>query len=60
MTDKTKESTITFRTHPRIKEQIEDIAQSQMRSISWVVNQLVMQILRDDEKLIVEKLTEKL
>lgn len=54
------EASVTFRTHPRIKEQIEDIAKSQMRSISWVVNKLMMQLLRDDEKVIVEKLTEKI
>ncbi len=60
MTDKSKEATVTFRTHQRIKEQIEDIAKSQDRSISWVVNKLMAQLLRDDEKVIVERLTEKL
>jgi hypothetical protein len=57
---KNVEASVTFRTHPRIKEQIESIAESQMRSISWVVNKLMMQVLRDDEKVIVERLTEKL
>ena len=60
MTDKIKEATVTFRTHPRIKEQIESIAESQDRSISWVVNKLMVQLLRDDEKVIVERLTEKI
>ena len=60
MTDTTKEATITFRTHNRIKEQIESIARSQDRSVSWVINKLLMQLLRDDEKVIVEKLTETL
>jgi len=60
MSETTKEATITFRTHVRIKQQIEEIAQAQEHSVSWVVNKLMMQILRDDEKVIVERLTEKL
>ena len=54
------ETSITFRTHTRIKQQIDDIARAQERSISWVINKLMMSLLRDDEKMIVERLTEKL
>ena len=60
MTDKTKEASITFRTHNRIKEQVEEIARAQDRSVSWVINRLLMQLLQDAEKVVVERLTETL
>ena len=60
MSERAMATSITFRTHNRIKEQLEDIAKSQDRSVSWVINKLLMQLLRDDQKVIVEKLTEKL
>jgi len=60
MSERAFATSISFRTHNRIKEQLEDIAKSQERSVSWVINKLLMQLLRDDEKVIVEKLTEKL
>ena len=60
MTESPKEATVTFRTHVRIKQKLESIAASQQRSVSWVTNQLMMQILRDEEKMVVEKLLETL
>lgn len=60
MNEKTLEATITFRTHTRIKEKLESVARAQERSTSWIINKLLMQLLRDDEKVVVEYLTDKL
>lgn len=53
------DDTITFRTHKVIKQKIGELAQAHGRSVSWVINQQLKQMVSDQTKHDIDKEKDK-